>query len=170
MNRLIALAGLLLFSGLAPADWPGWRGPTGQGQAPDKDLPLTWGGKQQDNVLWKAPLFEDFDKVKRDQNQSSPIVSRGRVFVTTSFWPANATPAKELPTHQVSCFDANTGKVLWRTPVEPGPWKLTDLRGGYTAPTPVSDGTHVYALFGSSVLAALDFSGKIVWRKTIEPA
>src|SRR4051794_12571000 len=87
MTRLFAILGMLLLSGAAfAADWPSWRGPTGQGHAPDKDLPLTWNGKTQENVLWKAPLFEDFDKIKRDQNQSSPIVSKSRVFVTTSFW------------------------------------------------------------------------------------
>src|SRR5262249_46595327 len=39
----------------------------------------------------------------------------------------------------------------------------------YTAPTPASDGSRVYVMFGSSVLAALDFAGTIVWRKEIVP-
>ena len=38
------------------ADWPGWRGPTGMGLSDEKDLPLTWGGKDGENVLWKQPL------------------------------------------------------------------------------------------------------------------
>src|SRR5262249_27567585 len=41
------------------------------------------------------------------------------------------------------------------------------LRGGYGAPTPCTDGERVYALFGSSTFAALDFDGKIVWQKEI---
>src|SRR5204862_8191211 len=46
----------------------------------------------------------------------------------------------------------------------PGPWTLTDLRGGYAAPTPASDGQRIFALFGSCVLAALDMAGQPLWR------
>src|SRR5207244_2390425 len=51
----------------------------------------------------------------------------------------------------------------------PGRWLLMDLRGGYTWPTPAADGERVYALFGSAVLAALDFQGKLLWHKAITP-
>src|SRR5262249_9001382 len=37
----------------------------------------------------------------------------------------------------------------------------------YAVPTPTTDGTHVFALFGSGVVAALDFEGKIVWREEL---
>jgi outer membrane protein assembly factor BamB len=58
---------------------------------------------------------------------------------------------------------------LWDTTVAPGPWRLDDLRGGYTAPTPATEGQRVYVLFGSAVLAALDLDGKVVWRQEISP-
>ena len=48
--------------------------------------------------------------------------------------------------------------------IEPGPWKLSDLRGGYAAPTPATDGERLYVLFGSAVIVALDFDGHPVWR------
>ena len=55
----------------------------------------------------------------------------------------------------------------------PGPWLRGDFRsgagGGYAGPTPVTDGKLVYCVFGSAVIAALDFQGKIVWRKEIVP-
>jgi outer membrane protein assembly factor BamB len=38
---------------------------------------------------------------------------------------------------------------------------------GYAVPTPCTDGQHVYALFGSGVLACVDFDGKIVWREEL---
>jgi outer membrane protein assembly factor BamB len=156
----------------APAvatDWPGWRGPTGMGQSSDADLPVTWGGKDNANVRWKAPLYPGTDKVRFDQNQSSPIVQGGRVFATFSWWPAGANAEQRPPEHHVVCFDAADGKRLWDTTVEPGPWLLKDLRGGYTAPTPATDGERAYVLFGSSVAAALDRDGKLVWRKEIAP-
>jgi outer membrane protein assembly factor BamB len=164
-----SLAVLTAGSALGQAgDWPGWRGPTGMGMSDATALPLTWGGKDAEHVLWKAPLFDSPDKIRRDQNQSSPMVSGNQVFVTVSSWPAGPS-AKEYPEHHILCFRAADGKRLWDTRVAPGPWLLTDLRGGYTAPTPASDGKRVYVVFGSAVLAALDFQGNLVWRKEIVP-
>lgn len=150
------------------ADWPGWRGPTGMGLSDEKDLPLTWGGKDGENVLWKKPLPGADGKSRLDHNQSSPVVQGGRVFVTVSYWPASVEQ-KEYPEHHVACYKADDGAPLWDVTVKPGPWKLSDLRGGYTAPTPAADAERVYVLFGSSVLAALDHDGKPLWRTEITP-
>ena len=165
---LVWVAALLWsVSAQAGEHWPAWRGPTGDGHSDEKNLPLTWGGKTQENILWKAPLFPS-DKIKRDQNQSSPIVWGDRIFVTLSYWPAGTTE-KDFPEHHLICFQAKDGKKLWDTRIPPGPWKLTDLRGGYTAPTPATDGKHVYVSFGSAVVAAVDFQGAIAWRNEINP-
>src|SRR5262245_23577532 len=75
----------------------------------------------------------------------------------------------EPPEHHVACYNVNDGSQLWGTKVPHGPWLLKDLRGGYSAPTPCTDGERIYALFGSSVLAALDFDGKLLWGKEITP-
>jgi outer membrane protein assembly factor BamB len=170
LSALAAALGVLLAcAGVSSADpWPGWRGPTGQGQTSDKDLPLSWGGPKQQHVLWKAALIEGADKVRLDQNQSSPVVWGERVFVTASWWP-DGVGQDRYPEHHVVCFAAADGKRLWDATVPPGPWLLKDLRGGYTAPTPAADGERVYVLFGSSVLAALDVKGKLLWRKEIAP-
>jgi outer membrane protein assembly factor BamB len=160
---------LLAATAVRADDWPGWRGPTGMGQAADKGLPLTWGGKDGDKVLWKAPLFEGKDKVRFDQNQSSPVVKGEHVFVTLSYWPEGVVAEKEPPEHHVLCFRRSDGHRLWDTRVPAGPWLLKDLRGGYTVPTPAADDERVYVLFGSSVAAALDHDGKLVWRKEITP-
>jgi len=150
------------------ADWSGWRGPTGQGHTDDKNLPLTWGGKTNENVRWKVSLPGVEAKAAQDQNQSSPIVRRGRVFITASYWPGKVDP-KQHPEHHVACYQASDGKLLWDVKVEPGPWLFADLRGGYTASTPAADDDRVYVVFGSSVIAALDHDGKQLWRKEITP-
>jgi outer membrane protein assembly factor BamB len=169
MKTTLLTLSLLLFTGIACAEpWPGWRGPTGMGHSTHRDLPLTWDGKTGTNVLWKKPLLETAGKVELDQNQSSPVVHGDRVFVTVSYWPAG-TKKDDYPEHHVVCFDARDGKRLWDKTVQPGPWLLKDLRGGYTAPTPATDGERVYVLFGSSVLAAFDLEGKLAWRKEITP-
>lgn len=149
-------------------DWPQWRGPTGMGLSPARFLPLTWGGPTNEHILWKAPLAATDDKIRYDNNQSSPIVAGGRVFVTMSYWPSTSTP-KEYPEHHVVAFNAADGKRLWDEKVAPGPWLLSDLRGGYTAPTPAADAERIYVLFGSAVLAAFDRQGKQLWRQEITP-
>ncbi len=166
-----AVAFLILFTASAAraGDWPGWRGPTGQGVSDEKDLPLTWNGKTGDGVLWKVRLPGQDAKAKQDQNQSSPIVVKGKVFLSASYWPAGTVPGKEYPEHHVVCYDAADGKQLWDVTVKPGPWKLTDLRGGYTVPTPACDSERLYVVFGSAVIAALDLEGKPVWRQEIVP-
>jgi outer membrane protein assembly factor BamB len=169
--RLSGIVVVLVMAGVASAaDWPSWRGPTGQGICDEKDLPLTWDAKKGENVLWKVPLPVTEAKAAADRNQSSPVVIAGKVFVTVSYWQGSKEPVpKQYPEHHVACYQASDGKKLWDTQVPHGPWFLTDLRGGYTAPTPVADKERVYVMFGSSVLAALDHDGKIVWRKEIEP-
>lgn len=149
--------------------WPCWRGPTGQGITDEKDLPTTWGGKDGHNVLWQAPLPGAGDTVHRDHNQSSPIVWKDRVFLIAAYWPRGVATT-DFAEHHVACYRTSDGKQLWDALVAPGPWKLRDLRGGYAAPTPCTDGARVYVLFGSSVLAALDAAtGKLVWRQEIAP-
>lgn len=148
-------------------NWPGWRGPTGMGTTSEKDLPLRWNARGE-GVRWKAALPGTTDRARPDENQSSPIVWGDKVFVTVSYWPEKGD-RKGFPEHHVACYRADDGKLLWDRTVAPGPWQLSDLRGGYTAPTPACDGERVYVLFGSAVLAALDFDGKELWRLPIEP-
>lgn len=160
--RLVFLVGVGILLGGAAAvragDWPGWRGPDGLGATDERDLPLTWGGKDGANVLWRVPLPVE--------GQSSPIAWHDRVFVAGVRWPHGLDP-KEFPEHHVLCYRADDGRLLWDRQVPPGTWKLSDLRGGYGAPTPATDGERVYVLFGSTVLAALDLDGNLVWRKEL---
>ena len=151
---------------LHSAQWPQFRGPTGLGYTEAKNLPLTWGGGSNENVLWKSPL--------NGQGHASPIVWGDHLFVCTANWGPEVTAReKVMPEHHVLCYRTGNGELLWDTLVPPGPWLRTDFRsgpgGGYAAPTPATDGQRVFVLFGSSVLAALDFSGKILWRKEIVP-
>ena len=147
-------------------NWPGFRGPTGMGISQETELPLTWNASEGTNILWKSPLPATTIEAKPDHNQSSPIVWQDRVFVTTAYWPKDRD-SKEQPDQRLTCYRLSNGEQLWDTPIPAGPWKLSDLRGGYGAPTPVTDGERVYVVFGSSTLAAVDYSGKIVWQQEL---
>jgi len=67
----------------------------------------------------------------------------------------------------VLCFAKADGKLLWQASIEPGPLILKDLRGGYGAPTPCSDGQRLFVVFGSAVIVALELDGKLAWRQMI---
>jgi outer membrane protein assembly factor BamB len=158
---LVAWCGgaLLLFSaGLCAAgDWPQWRGPQRSGQADEADLPLTWDGKTRENVLWKTAV---------DFGHSSPIIWGERVFLTASVDKArgNASLQAINQQHRVVCYRTTDGMKLWQTDVDSGAW---DTQFSFTASTPVTDGKHVYALFGSAAVAALDLDGKLLWQKKL---
>jgi hypothetical protein len=159
-TRIVRLALLLsiwpLANLAAAADWPAWRGPTGIGWTDETDLPLSWDGKTGDGVLWKAPLAGT-------TGHSCPIVWGDRVFLTTSAKQTREQEArKEIPEHHIECYQAADGKLLWRTLIPPG----QEVAGYsiYASPTPATDGKAVYAWFGSAVIAAVDFEGKLIWR------
>ena len=165
----VALCAGLVLASAAPGraeNWPQFRGPSGLGYTTEKLLPVEWGGKEGKNVLWTAPLTGN--------GHASPIVWGDRVFVCTVRWPATVKDrTKVIPEHHVLCYRASDGKELWNTLLKPGPWLRTDFRsgpgGGYACPTPTTDGKLIYCAFGSAVIAALDFEGKVVWRKEIVP-
>lgn len=137
-------------------DWPQWRGPTGYGVSAAKGLPLTWDGKSGENVLWKVSLAGT-------TGHSSPIVWGDKVFITTAGKQTRAQEeAKEVPEHHLACYQAGDGKLLWNTPIEPG--KESAGYAIYAVPTPATDGKAVYCWFGSAVIAAVDFEGKLLWR------
>jgi outer membrane protein assembly factor BamB len=147
-------------------DWSQFRGATGLGVTAEASLPLEWGGADGTNLVWKSPLV--------GEGHASPIVWKDRLFVCTAHWPETVTDRKQtIPEHHVLCYSTTTGALEWDAQIPPGQWRRDDFRsgpgGGYAAPTPATDGKHVYVVFGSSVIAAVDYSGKIVWRTEIEP-
>ena len=156
----------LLLSGPATAeDWPQFRGPTGGGVSSDKDLPLTWGGPKNENVVWTAELI--------GEGIASPVVWKDRLFVVNASRREDDKKAdRKQPEQYVACYDTANGKLLWNAVVPHGPWKRSHSGrpgGGWASCTPAVDGERVYSLFGSSVLVALDLDGKTVWRAELTP-
>ena len=127
--------------------WPAFRGPTGSGAAPDANITLPW------RILWKTPIPLP--------GMSSPIVWSNSVFLT------GATATED----RVFRFDAETGALTWSQalagPKPPVPKTTEDT--GLSAPTPVTDGRRVYALFSDGLAAAFDWNGKPVWQRNLGP-
>ncbi|MBA4067607.1 MAG: serine/threonine protein kinase [Isosphaera sp.] len=131
---------------LSAADWPGFRGPTGQGVADGKDLPLKWSATE--GVAWKAAV--------PGEGWSSPVVVGNRVYLTT------ATDGGK--TGRVLALAADTGKPVWDKEVCKIAVKKAHARNSQATPTPVADADRVYAAFGDGTLVAVKAdTGEAAW-------
>jgi outer membrane protein assembly factor BamB len=135
---------VLAAAALAAADWPQFRGPGGQGISQEKRFPVKWSSS---DYAWKTPV--------PGEGWSSPIVSRGRVFVTTATDDGRSCRALSL--------DAKSGRVVWDVEVFRQNAGHKERKNSYASPTPASDGSRVYVVCGDGSFAALDFNGKVVW-------
>jgi outer membrane protein assembly factor BamB len=144
----MALVFVILTTFAAPLhaeNWPGFRGPTGQGQSKEKNLPLHWSADS--NVVWKTEIPAP--------GWSSPIVWGRRVFVTGV--SDNNTRCRVL------ALDRDTGKILWDKAVFEQVPRRKESKNSYATPTPVTDGRRVFAVFGDGSVAALSADGEILW-------
>src|SRR4051794_40342181 len=151
--RALILA-FLVPSLLRAEDWPQFRGPTGQGHATAVKLPLKW--SQTENVAWKQPI--------PGNGWSSPIVLEGRVYLTTAVLDEKAAP-KDLSLRAL-CLDASSGKILWDNEIFARSSKSAPMhsKNSHASPTPLTDGKRLYVHYGHNGTAALDLSGKVVWK------
>lgn len=136
---------------LQAADWPQFRGPTGQGLSEEKNPPLRWSGTS--NILWKAAI--------PGESWSSPVIWKKHVLLTT------ATEGGE--SCRVLALDADSGKVRWNREVFRQVPRKKEGRNSYATPTPATDGRRVYACFGDGSFAALTLAGELVWTNRSHP-
>jgi outer membrane protein assembly factor BamB len=136
-------------------NWPSFRGPGGLGISAYTNIPADWNGKTSDGILWKTriPL----------PGNSSPVIWGDRVFLS------GGDPNKL----QVFCFDAVSGRLLWTGDVTRAPLKSDEEpfevmeSTGFAAPTVVTDGRRVYAIFATGDIGCFDFNGKRIWIRTL---
>lgn len=132
-----------------PTEWNQFRGPRGDGDAKDSDLPISF--SERKNLTWKVP-FEG-------KAWSSPVVSEGII------WATNALEeGKRLWAHQ---FDWNTGRQLKKILVfeNPDP-QFCHPMNSYATPTPVLANGIVFLHFGAHGTAALNATtGKKLWER-----
>jgi outer membrane protein assembly factor BamB len=153
-------------------NWPGWRG-DGSGISSEKNLPLKW--SEQENVKWKKAI--------PGTGHSSPIVWRDRVFITTAiaedpniesfrggvYMGGNRKRPDECEyTYRLICLDTNQGDIRWSKDIlEQKPRTRRHTKNTYASETPVTDGTHIFASFGSAGLYCIDFEGNMIWQRDI---
>jgi len=139
----------LLAAGSA-GQWPAFRGPGTLAAVEDKNTAVTWNTKTGEGIRWKAevPLG----------GSSSPILWGERVFLTGAVEGQAA----------VFCFDAKSGKLLWRRDVRlTGKVQFMSKDTGYAAPTPATDGKRVFAVFATGDAAAFGLDGTPAWTMSL---
>jgi outer membrane protein assembly factor BamB len=147
---LVIVTALLTSLPAWAGDWPQFRGPGGRGVSDETGLPVHWGPDQ--NIRWKADL--------PGRGLSSPVVARGKVYVT-------ACSGRLQDRLHVLCFDVQTGKRLWERQLWATGNTMCNPKTCMAAPTPVTDGERVYALFATGDLACLSAAGDLLWYRAL---
>jgi len=164
-----SLALMVAASSGGESNWPQWRGPQGTGSAPDADPPVVW--SEGANIRWKLPL--------PGLGHSSPVVWGDLVFVTTASPRGAPFEARydnapgvhdSVPVTQQYSFSAlavsrRDGRVVWERELETEtPHEGGHYTGSLASSSPVTDGEHLFAFFGSRGLYALSLDGDLQWK------
>jgi len=132
-------------------DWPQFRGPGGQGQADVGHVPTHWG---ETNVAWSQEI--------PGAGWSSPIVFGERIYLTTAVQPEGGGDVSL----RVLCLDTHSGRVIGNTEV----FSATPVKGhkknSHASATPLADADRIYVHFGPYGTAALEHTGKVLWRQS----
>ena len=159
-HTVIFLGMLLVAMPCRAEDWPGWRGPRGDGTSTESNVPTRWDGTSGEKVLWRTKI--------PGSGYSSPVVYRDTVFVTSC--------DEDSQTRLLHRLDSQTGQLIWTEEVVKSPLEGMHKLNSRASGTPVTDGTNVFVTFfqtpsttgergdpGEMVVASYDFQGNQNW-------
>ena len=129
MRKSALLALFILSLNLSAENWPGWRGPRGDGTSVEKNIPTEWSATK--NVLWKTPI--------PGNGHASPIVWGDRIFLVT----CDEGKQERL----LHCVNRTNGKALWHRTVVKSPLERVHRLNSRASGTPATDGKLVYVSF-----------------------
>ena len=145
LHVALCLVGLAAHAAIA-ADWPQWRGPERDGQAPGAAWPQSLSDLEPS---WRVPLGKGYP---------GPVVTADKVFVVETV---------DRNTVGVRALARDTGALLWRT-TWPGSGSVpffARANGDWVRSTPAWDGAVLYVGDMSEVVVALDGeTGAERWR------
>jgi outer membrane protein assembly factor BamB len=181
LSRLAPLALTSIAAALpqGTADWSSWRGPLGSGSAPAGSPPTHWSEKTKEapakNIAWKVEI--------PGLGISSPIVWQDRIYLTTAIAtdrPGAPDAALEPPDQRavpqpkvvhefaVLAIDRRDGRIIWQKKLADAvPHEGGHRTNSHASSSPVTDGEHIYANFGSRGVHCLDMAGEVIWSKSL---
>ena len=103
---LLALVAIFVFPRATLAeDWAHWRGPEQNGISRETGLVDKWSYQDKENVLWESDIG----------GRATPIIMDDRVYLNCRTNHDFNDPEDKIHCReQVVCWDAKTGKVLWK--------------------------------------------------------
>jgi len=156
-----------------PQPWPAFRGANAAGVADGQGAVAEWNVTTGANVRWKTEI--------PGLATSSPIVWGDRVIVAsassaddTTFRPGlygDVKPVDSLPEHtyELYALDRASGAIVWKRQVFKGtPMTRRHTKSSHANATPVTDGRHIVAVFGSAgLLVCYSMDGTLLWTNKI---
>jgi outer membrane protein assembly factor BamB len=128
--------------------WFNWRGPSQDGTSPETGLP--------DKIDAKAPLWTaDFP------GQSTPVIANGKLYINGFLGDG---PDLQEGT---ACFDAETGKLLWKHMTNDFLSDTIYLRYATSAPTIDAETGNVYVQATHGLLSCFTADGKLLWQHSL---
>ena len=179
VSLLFILTGFLFGQKNLPGyenNWAQWRGPFETGVAPAGNPPSEW--SETTNIKWKSEI--------PGIGHATPIVWENQIILLSAIKTDQKVEPKEAREEQeeqdwmnprstdyihkfvVISVDRNSGKILWQTTVrEELPYSHTHEFGSWASNSPVTDGEHIYAYFGSHGLYCPNLQGDILWERDL---
>lgn len=130
------------------AGWFHWRGPEQNGTSAETGLPEQVDAKA---ALWTA----DFP------GQSTPVIANGKLYING--YTGDGPDLRE----GVSCFDAETGKLLWQHLESDFLSDTIYLRYATSAPGIDSETGNVYVQGTQGLLSCFTPDGKLLWQHSL---
>ena len=149
---MIARTGLLmlsLISGGLASQWPGWRGPTGDGIVTDQNAPLEW--SLEKDLKWKITV--------PGKGHATPAIWDNALFLVSAI--------EETGERLLMRIDSKSGELVWKKTVLEAPIEPIHRKNSRASSTPVTDGKLVYVSFldeDKMFIAAYDFDGNKKWE------
>ena len=149
-SLVLGLSSLLVspFAQAAGPGWLGWRGPNQNGASTETGLPDSIDAKKP---LWTAAF----------PGQSTPVVYNGKVYIMG--YQGEAPEVQE----GVSCFDAETGQLLWQQLYSDFLSDTVYLRYATSSPTIDPETGNVYMQDTQSIFAGFTSNGKKLWEHSM---
>jgi outer membrane protein assembly factor BamB len=148
LRLVLALAFAVTTAHAQKSGWFNWRGPAQNGTSLETGLPEKVDAAKP---LWTA----DFP------GQSAPVIASGKLYING--YTGDGPSLRE----GVSCFDADTGKLLWRHLENDFLSDIIYKRYATNAPTIDPETGNVFVQGGQGMLTCLTADGKVVWQHSL---